>query len=62
MDTIFLNEVKSALQFTLIRIKHDSPLMKWDSINGKLIYQGNDNDKLIPIHTHPTTMFKKYCK
>ena len=58
----FMQDVKSQLTFSLIRIKHDSPLMLWDNINGRLIYKGDDTQKLIPIHTRPYMQFKKYCK
>jgi hypothetical protein len=61
----FMQDVKSQLTFSLIRIKHDLPLMQWDGINGKLIYHGNTSKTLIPMHKTDYDRhikFEKYCK
>jgi|WetSurMetagenome_2_1015567.scaffolds.fasta_scaffold44260_6 hypothetical protein len=63
MTTLFLQDVKSALNLNTFKV--DSPLFIWNAAQGKLIYNGDANKTLIPMHKtrHDVYIkFIKYCK
>jgi hypothetical protein len=63
INSEFMNEVKAALASLTIKIER--PLMQWDNLNNRLHYNGNENDKLVPMLKNANDEYiktKKYCK